>query len=295
MQDKIKKQSDLRVLVLGGDGMLGHQLVRTLSPVFKVKATLRSTVGAPEARAILTGKNTFTGVDVLALDVLKRTINDFLPDVVINTVGIIKQRREAEEAVPCIAINALFPHQLQQIVDDVGGRIIHLSTDCVFSGRKGNYVETDPADAEDLYGRSKLLGEITSGTALTLRTSMIGKELKRKKSLLEWFLSQKGCVTGYTEAIFSGLTTIELSRLIRMLLIEYPQARGLYHVAGPPINKHELLCLIRDAHNLEIDVVPDHKVKIDRSLDASRFRSDFQYEPPTWETMIAELAKDSIG
>ena len=183
MQNIAKNQTNLRVLVLGGDGMLGHQLVRTLSPHFELKATIRSRHIVSEACGLLNAENTYFGIDVLSQQLLiRRIINEFVPDVIINTVGIIKQRPEACEAVPCIAINALFPHQLQQIVEDAGGRIIHLSTDCVFSGRKGRYTETDPADAEDLYGRSKLLGELNSGPTLTLRTSMIGRELKRKKS-----------------------------------------------------------------------------------------------------------------
>ena len=169
--------------------------------------------------------------------------------------------------------------------------MIHLSTDCVFSGRKGNYVETDLPDPEDLYGRSKLLGEITERSALTLRTSMIGRELKRKKSLFEWFLKQRGRVPGYNKAVFSGLTTLELSRIIHRLITQYPKAQGLYHVSSVPISKYDLLCLIRDKLDLDIEVVSDNSVVVDRSLDAKLFQQTFNYLPPTWEAMIAELAE----
>ena len=172
-----------------------------------------------------------------------------------------------------------------------GARVIHISTDCVFSGKKGKYTETDVADAEDIYGRSKLLGEITNDNALTLRTSMIGWELKHKHSLLEWFLKQRGRVPGYARAIFSGFTTIELARIIDFIIAKYPDAKGLYHVSSKPISKYNLLCLTRDRFDLEVDVAPDDSVVIDRSLDSSRFRKDFNYRPPTWETMITELAE----
>lgn len=289
MQNNVNETSNLKVLVLGGDGMLGHQLVRTLSPYFEVKATLRSQAAVPEARNLFTGGNAVFGVDVQSRQPLKDVIRRFLPHVVINAIGIVKQRHEAIEAVPCISINALFPHRLQQMVESIGARIIHISTDCVFSGRKGCYAEKDVADANDLYGRSKLLGELTSGNALTLRTSMIGRELKRKKSLLEWFLNQKGRIPGYIEAIFSGLTTLELSRLIGRLIVDHPEAKGLYHVSGPTISKYDLLCLVRDTLHLDIEIVPDRTVKIDRSLDAKVFQDTFNYTPPTWESMIEEL------
>ncbi|MFH1983063.1 MAG: SDR family oxidoreductase [Pseudomonadota bacterium] len=282
----------MKVLVLGGDGMLGHQLVRTLSPSFTVRSTIRDHRPVLAAADLLTAGNTYTGIDVRSLDALTAVMDDFRPEVAVNAVGIVKQRPTAEAAVPSIEINALFPHRLQQVAAERGVRVIHLSTDCVFSGRKGNYVETDFPDAEDLYGRSKLLGELVAGNALTLRTSMIGRELKRKMSLLEWLLAQKGTVSGYRKAVFSGLTTPELARVIHRIIAQFPDATGLYHLAARPIDKYDLLCRIKAQLGLTVNIAPDDRVAIDRSLDGTRFRKDFGYEAPSWDDMIAALTPD---
>ncbi len=281
----------MKVLVMGGDGMLGHQLLKTLRSVASLKATIRGDRPAEGLAAVLPAADVYGGVDVRDPAAVAGVIDDFSPDVVVNAVGIVKQRPSAAEAVPSIEVNALFPHRLLQKVEAYGGRVIHLSTDCVFSGKKGGYVETDVPDAGDLYGRSKLLGELTEGNALTLRTSMIGRELKRKKSLLEWFLAQEGPVSGYLKAIFSGLTTAELSRVILRLITEYPEARGLYHLAGPAINKFDLLHLIKKHLGLSVEIQPDDWVAVDRSLDGTRFSTTFDYVPPSWDAMITELAE----
>lgn len=283
----------MKVLVMGGDGMLGHQLVKTLKPVVSVKATVRDQQPLDDLSGLLGSENIFCGIDVRRLDAVAGAIDAFKPDAVVNAVGIVKQRPSAAEAIPSIEVNALFPHRLLQIVEAYGGRVIHLSTDCVFSGNKGKYVETDIPDATDLYGRSKLLGELTEGNAVTLRTSMIGRELKRKKSLLEWFLAQKAPVSGYLKAIFSGLTTAELSRVILRLITDYPDARGLYHLAGPAINKFDLLNLIKRHLGLSVAIQADARVSIDRSLDGTLFSKTFDYLPPSWEEMITELAATS--
>jgi dTDP-4-dehydrorhamnose reductase len=168
--------------------------------------------------------------------------------------------------------------------------MVHMSTDCVFSGKKGNYKETDSADAEDLYGRTKYLGEVSDSRCITLRTSIIGKELSRKQGLLEWFLSQRGSVHGFKNAVFSGFTTLEMSRIIEKILVEYPGKGGLYHVSSAPINKLDLLTLIKRKMGLDIEIIPEEEPRVDRSLDSTRFRTEFNYTPPTWEEMIGELS-----
>jgi dTDP-4-dehydrorhamnose reductase len=169
---------------------------------------------------------------------------------------------------------------------------VHLSTDCVFSGKKGNYQESDPSDAEDLYGRTKYLGEVQDTRCLTLRTSIIGKELSRKLGLLEWFLAQGGVIQGYRKAIFSGFTTLEMSRIIiEKILVDYPEKEGLYHVSSEPISKFDLLMLIKEKVGLATEIIPDETVQYDRSLESTRFRREFNYTPPTWEEMIKELSE----
>ncbi|MBL4680588.1 MAG: SDR family oxidoreductase, partial [Pseudomonadales bacterium] len=204
-------------------------------------------------------------------------------------VGIVKQLAIAKESIPSLEINALLPHKLSVLCKEIDARLIHISTDCVFSGKKGHYKEEDPADAVDLYGKTKFLGEVHEDNCLTLRTSVIGRELSRKKSLLEWFLSQSGSVTGFKNAIFSGFTTLELGRIIEMMLLNYPSASGVYQVSSEPISKYDLLLLFREIFEHDIDITADEAFHCDRSLDSSRFRKEFNYQPPTWEAMIGEL------
>ena len=281
----------MRILILGGDGMLGHQLFTTLTPKYDVKTTLRQDFGAYEKFGMFNRDNAYAGIDVRSMERLLEVLADFHPDTIINSVGIIKQRTTAKEGLPSIEINSLFPHRLAILCETIKAKLIHLSTDCVFSGRKGNYDEADIPDAEDLYGRSKLLGEVFGINCLTLRTSMIGPELTRKNSLLEWFLSQKGSIKGFKKAIFTGFTTFELSRIIKRLIVQYPTHHGLYHVSADPISKYDLLSMIKQKMHLSIHIEPDTDFTCDRSLDSSRFKQDFQYSPPSWADMVDELCE----
>jgi len=282
----------MRILILGGDGMLGHQLFKHLKPMHDVRVTLRKDLTAYKRFMQFGTENTYAGVDVSSMDKLAEVLTDFYPDAVVNAIGIVKQLLEANESIPSLEINALFPNRLALLCKNINARMIHLSTDCIFSGQKGNYVEADFSDAEDLYGRTKFLGEVTDSHCLTLRTSMIGQELSRKKSLLEWFLAQKKTVNGYKKVIFSGFTTLELSRVIEMIMVQYPAASGIYHVSSDPISKFDLLSLIKEGLKLPIEIIPDESYACDRSLDSSKFRQEFNYNPPSWEEMIDELCKD---
>ena len=271
----------MRVLVLGGDGMLGHELHRELRDHHETRVTIRS----PSSEA-----HVFAGVEVRGSSRVEEVVAQFRPAAVVNCIGIIKQRPESEEAITSIEVNSLLPHRLAIACRGAGARLVQLSTDCVFSGEKGGYREEDRPDPVDVYGRSKLLGETTGEGALTLRTSMIGLGLHRKTSLVDWFLAQKGSVRGYRKAIFSGLTTRELSRVIRMILEKHPQASGLYHLSAAPIDKYTLLVKLRERLGRSIDIVPVDEPRIDRSLDSTRFRRVFGWKPPEWDAMLDELA-----
>jgi dTDP-4-dehydrorhamnose reductase len=218
-------------------------------------------------------------------------LGEFRPEAVVNAVGIVKQRSTAKESIPSLEINSLFPHRLAGLCRAMGIRMIHMSTDCVFSGKKGSYQEADLSDAEDLYGRTKYLGEVYDTPCITLRTSMIGRELSRKQGLLEWFMAQKGKIQGFKNAIFSGFTTLELGRIIERILVEHPDKGGLYHVSSDPISKFDLLMLIKTKMGLDIEIIPTEEPRLDRSLDSKKFREEFNYTPPTWEDMIEELSK----
>jgi len=279
----------MRILVLGGDGMLGHELFLQLRDRHDARVTLRQPLAAYSGKGLFDAGNAFAGVDVRAAGRVEAVLAEFRPEAVVNAVGIVPQRPESKQAIVSIEVNALMPHRLAVACRGTA-RLVHLSTDCVFSGDKGNYSETDRPDPTDLYGRSKLLGEVTDEGALTVRTSMIGRGLYRKTSLVDWLLAQQGRVQGYRNAIFSGLSTFEIARVIGMLLEKHPQASGLYHLSAAPISKLELLAKLRERLALKLEIVPADEPRIDRSLDSTRFRRVFGYAPPSWDAMLDELA-----
>jgi dTDP-4-dehydrorhamnose reductase len=285
----------MRILILGGDGMLGHQLLIAYQQRHDVRVTLRRDLSDYASYGLFNPENSYAGIDVRNNDRLVEVFSEFHPEAVINAVGIVKQRTEAKDAIPSLEINALLPHRLAILCRATGTRLVHMSTDCVFSGEKGNYIETDKSDAQDIYGKTKYLGELHDDQCITLRTSIIGLELARRKSLVEWFLVQRGTIKGYKNAIFSGFTTIEISRIIEKLLVNHPEASGLYNLASSPINKYELLLLLKMKLGLDINIEADDSLKIDRSLNSLQFQKKFNYTPPTWEEMVEELAHDIKG
>jgi dTDP-4-dehydrorhamnose reductase len=282
----------MKILILGGDGMLGHQLLTLLRERHEVKVTLRQDLQAYAAARLFSPDNAFCGVDVRAADRLLAVLANFHPEAVVNAVGIVKQRPDGLDVIPNLEINALLPHRLALICAATGARLFHISTDCVFSGNRGQYREDDVPDPVDIYGHSKLLGEVTQAGVITLRTSIIGRSIYRNASLIDWFLRQQGRIKGYRNAIFSGFTTKEVSRVIAMLLERHTAASGLYHLSSSAISKYDLLVRLRDRLGRSIDIAPDDTVRIDRSLDSTRFRSEFGYVPPSWDKMLDELAQD---
>lgn len=277
-----------RVLVLAATGMLGHSVFRAFSDTasFEAWGTVRQPAGLrffPEGDH----PRLITGVDVLDSDALAAVLARVRPTVVINCAGIIKQLASANDPLVALPINSLLPHRLSRLCALANARLIHISTDCVFSGDKGHYVESDAADATDLYGRSKHLGEVTDAQhAVTLRTSIIGHELDSRRALVDWFLSQNGRVRGYSKAIFSGLPTVELARVIRDVVLPRPELHGLYHVSAQPIAKDALLRLIATTYGKQIDIEADDSVVIDRSLNSERFMAATGYLAGDWRSLI---------
>lgn len=283
----------MKVLILGGNGMLGHKLWQIFQDRFNSWVTVRSNYAQYARYQFFSQKRMIGGVDVFNFDSVIRALAIVQPDVVVNAIGIVKQPPAAKEPIITLPVNSLFPHRLAQLCNIKGFRLIHISTDCVFSGRRGMYTEDDLPDPVDLYGRSKLLGELTNPPCLTLRTSIIGRELVTKNGLVEWFLSNRGGqVKGYTSAIYSGFPTIILAQIIADLIDHYPNLSGLYHVSSDPINKYELLCLLRQFYNLsvKIDQYPDFHCN--RSLNSERFREATNFTPLTWPEMVQVMAAD---
>lgn len=283
-----------RILVLGGAGMLGHKLWQLYRDRFDTYVTVRSSLRSYARDGLFDSARTIEGVDANDFDAITRAIATTRPDAIINAIGVIKQLPGAHDPILTLQVNALLPHRLAQLASACGVRFVHISTDCVFSGRKGNYTEADASDAEDLYGRTKYLGEVVENGALTLRTSIIGRELSTRNGLVEWFLSNRhGRVRGYTDARFSGLTTAALAEILAGILEHHPALNGLYHLSSEPIAKYELLCRLRDAFATGTAVEPDATVKIDRTLDSTKLMAVLDRRPPTWDEMIRAMAEDS--
>jgi dTDP-4-dehydrorhamnose reductase len=283
----------LRILILGAGGMLGHKLCQQLRGGFDVWGTVRSNGALLVERGIVDRSHLVEQIDAANFDSIVDVIARCRPDAVVNCIGIVKQLAEARDPVRSLSINALFPQRLAVLCRAAGVRLIHVSTDCVFSGRKGRYVEEDVSDAEDLYGRSKFLGEVADPPALTLRTSIIGREPASTTGLVEWFLSNRGKrIRGFTRAIFSGLTTLRLAEVVRRVFSEFPALTGLYHVASHPISKYDLLLLLRDELNVDVEIQPADEVILDRSLQAARLLNETGITPPAWPEMIRQMRDD---
>jgi dTDP-4-dehydrorhamnose reductase len=281
----------VRVLILGGDGMLGHQLLKSWSGRHDVTVTVHGPLGAYADSGLFTAANTRDNIDATNLSAIGEIIRDVAPQAVINCIGIVKQRPLAKTAVSSILINSLLPHQLLELCAEHRARLVLMSTDCVFSGRRGAYRETDTPDPVDLYGRSKLLGEVLDAPGLTLRTSIIGLELRRFTSLVEWFLAQRGRIHGYRRAIYSGFTTEEMARIIERVLLDHPDLSGVWQVASAPINKFDLLVKLAGIlGRQDVEIEPDDEFVCDRSLLADAFETRTGYQPPSWDTMLEELA-----
>ena len=282
----------MKLLILGATGMVGNSLYRYLSShqLFDVYGTMRSTDKLSFFPENLR-KNIILYTDIHNISELEKIINNIKPDIVINCIGLIKQLPAASDIKNAVYINAYYPHLLADITIENNARLIHISTDCVFSGHNflNPYTEDNISNAEDLYGKTKYLGEVVRKNSLTLRTSFIGKELGEHISLLDWFLSQKSEVRGYKKAIFSGVTTYEFAKFIEKYILHFPSLSGLYHLSSQSIDKYSLLSLIKKIYQKDILIIPDNSVEINRTLDSSKLKKITGYVPISWEKMIHEM------
>ncbi|MGH7146380.1 MAG: dTDP-4-dehydrorhamnose reductase family protein [Nitrospiraceae bacterium] len=284
----------MRVLILGGSGMLGHRLWMELSKVHQTWITVRTSAHIIPDLPGVDRSHIRENVEATNFDEVIRAFASIQPDVVINCIGLVKQLPLSNDPLTSLEINALLPHRISLISRASKIRMIHFSTDCVFSGKKDcPYAENDQSDAEDLYGRSKFLGEVSYGShTLTLRTSIIGRELHKGYGLVEWFLSQTEHVKGYRKAIFSGFTTGMIAKILIEHVLPNPQLAGVYHLSSEPTSKHDLLRLINDVYGRGIKIEPDSEVVCNRALDSSRFRSETGFKPPSWPDMIQSMRAD---
>ncbi len=276
----------MKVFVLGSNGLIGNSVFNILTEEssLKVFGSIRSL-----SSSNFVNEKIFSGVDVEDITKLTELLSLVKPDVVINCIGHTKHKDDGNDPVRAIKLNALFPHQLAKISHESNIRLIHFSTDCVFSGAKGSYVEEDLPDANDFYGKSKALGEILYGNVLTIRTSTIGHEINTNYGLLNWFLNQNGKCKGFKNAIFSGLPTIVLAQVVRDYILNNKKLIGLYHIAANPINKYDLLKLISDVYNKKVIIELDESLVIDRSLNSSKFNRETGFKAADWPNLIQTM------
>jgi dTDP-4-dehydrorhamnose reductase len=283
----------MKVLIVGATGMLGYSLFTNLSDAdqLNVYGTVRNIKGKEQ---YYTGceERLFTNVDVSNLGSIEAVIQSLQPEVVINCIGLIKQHDISKQHIDAVSINSLLPHQLASICSVYSSKLIHFSTDCVFNGNKGQYTESDLPDAIDLYGRSKCLGEVDYAPHLTIRTSIIGHELDSNVSLVDWFLSQDSSVKGFTRAIFSGVPTVYVAKLLLEKILFNKELTGLYHLSADPIDKHSLLELINKEYNKDIYIEEEKHFVIDRSLCSKRIKEHAKIHVPDWPTLIAFMHND---
>lgn len=276
----------MRALVLGGDGMMGHKLLEVLSGHVDLYVTYRKKAGIIHPKNLV-----FENMDVNEWGKLETVISIVKPDVIINCVGIVKQKKSDD--LDLMLVNNIFPKKLASYCIENNVRLFHLSTDCVFSGVQGNYKETDTPCPVDIYGASKYFGEVHGPGIITIRTSMIGWQVKDFGSLLSWFVLQRGKnISGYQNVIFSGLSTAVLSKLILDLILVYSIPPGLYHIPGPAISKFDLLNKIKDQMGLVVEIEPEYSYHIDRSLCGDKFYNATGWRSPSWNEMIAEVVSE---
>lgn len=284
----------MKILVVGGGGMLGHKLTQVLQKKFDLWATVRTDNKRYEKYGIFNKSRVVSNIAIEDLSSVEAAVKGIEPDVIVNAIGIIKQIPTATDVIKTLTVNAVFPHQLAEIASRFGARLITVGTDCVFSGKSGKYTENDLPDATDLYGKSKNLGEVTAENCLTLRTSIIGRELDTAHGLIEWFLSNEGkSVKGFRKAVFSGFPTLILAEITADLIENHQNLNGLFHVSSEPINKYDLLNLVKKEYGANVEIEPFDDFSIDRSLDSTKFRAATGFKSMNWEEMISRMAADN--
>ncbi|QWD23677.1 SDR family oxidoreductase [Polynucleobacter paneuropaeus] len=276
----------MNILVLGTSGLIGSGLFRSLSEFSQLNVFGLSRSHCYKFFDDQLHSHIYSGFEINDFKSLNLATNFFKPQVIINCIGITKHIKEASNPSISIPINSLWPHQLEEFCENTKIRLIHISTDCVFSGSKGNYTEYDYPDAKDLYGKTKVLGELSGASSLTIRTSTIGHELRGHNGLLDWFLAQENSCFGYSRAVFSGLPTIYLGKILGEYVLPNDSLKGTYHISSHPIDKFTLLKLIAKEYKKSIKIVEDDSVIIDRSLDCGRFSNEVGFKAISWPNMI---------
>ncbi len=284
----------MRILILGGTGMLGHKLWQRLGARFPdCRVTIRGPRERYRAFKLFDDARVIENVDVTDEARLAAVLDSAAPDVIVNCVAVTKRREKSAAPASSVLLNAWLPHRLAEWTHAHDARLITISTDCVFDGATGGYTEDDLPNALDVYGRTKAMGEVAYGNALTLRTSFVGRELENGTELLEWFIAHNGgTVPGFRGTLYTGISTLYCADAIGEIIARFPGLRGLYQVASEVISKYDLLCLARAAFKLDIEIEPDDTVIMRRNLNGTRFREATGLATPSWMQMMKDLAAD---
>jgi dTDP-4-dehydrorhamnose reductase len=282
----------MRLLILGASGLIGHKLLLKLSIDFDVYGILHKSKENYGSIKLFAGQKIIDKVDVSDFGSICGILEVINPDVILNCVGITLRKDEINDPFKAIKINALFPHQLANWAKANNKRVIHFSTDCVFNGSTGNYTENSLTTAENIYGRTKALGEINYDHTLTIRSSFIGQELFGKTELLDWFLQQDGKqIKGFTNTLYSGVSTNFMAYIVKTIILDFPKLSGLYQLATEkPISKYELLCIAKKAFEIGVEIIPDDKQVHKPTLNGSKLNDKIKIEVPSWEEMMNDIA-----
>jgi len=285
----------MKILILGGNGMIGHKMYQVLSKNYLDTWVLfKKQIDQINFSEIFNKDKVIENFDLIQFDKLKIILDNISPDVIINAAGVTIRRGINDDMYKSILINSALPHFLDNWTKINNKRLIHFSTDCVFSGKKDFYTEASVTDAEDTYGKTKALGEVVSKNSVTLRGSMIGRELENKTELLEWFLNQnKTTVNGYTNVIYSGITTFRMANYVDKIIRDFPDMHGIYNVSSNSITKYELVNLFNSYFNNESSIIPDNSYTSNKDLDSSKFYKDTGLIKPNWKELVEELFIDS--
>jgi dTDP-4-dehydrorhamnose reductase len=286
----------MKILVLGGSGMWGHQVFLKLSEYFgnsQVACTLKKNRSHYDRIQFFQNKTVFDGLDFRNFDVVYNLLGQYKPSWVINCVGLTPRKYDPKDEAHYFSINADLPHKLNNWCEINHSKLIHFSTDCVFTGKKGEYTESDIPDATDIYGKTKALGEVRSKSALTYRLSKIGREIEGKTEILEWALSQKGReINGFSKAIYSGVTTNFMAAELIRIIEKYPDLSGLFQVAGPKINKFELLKIINQVYECRLTIHEKIDYAVDKSLNCELYKQTTGFNQKDWLNMIMTMKKE---
>ena len=287
----------MRILILGGNGMIGHKMYQLITKIhIDTWVTLRNNLSSYSYSEIYNFEKVIDNNDLSNFKLLLNQLNSINPDVIINACGITIRRGIETLKSNSIILNSALPHFLNEWVASNNKRLIHFSTDCVFTGSKGNYLDNDNKDAYDLYGSTKSMGEvIDSKFTITLRGSMIGRELENKTELFEWFLKQKNkTVKGFNKVIYSGITTTKMAEIVLKLIDQFPNLSGVYNISSKPISKFELLKLWNNLFDINANIEIDNSYTSNKNLISDNFYRTISMEQPDWVELSSQLNIDNL-